>query len=926
MRTRRLLAIFNSVPDHNQGLVRAAAWVAAVASISVSWAAQQTGGPHEILLRSRRFVPPEDRSSLVTAVAVTSAARPHVILQFHGVPGNRERRELEGAGVKLLDYLPRNAFLASVPRMLSPSDPALAAVRWIGPLTPEDRIAPSLLEGKVRPEADGRIKLDIRVFDDEDPSALAGRLRAAGYEVVSVSAASESLIVVAPAGELRRIASEDALRWIAPAPPRFTIRNDQSRLDIRADPVAQAPYSLSGGGVNLGIWDASGVYQHPDFGSRLTRIDALSKICDSNSGNAGTPCRIDSNCTGGGHCIEDFDGIAHATHVAGTMAGDGSLSEAAGGTPLQWKGVASGASIVSYDFNGDLMAETREAIARLGKSIELSQNSWSYTLCPSFPACECFLLGEYNSLCRDYDKAVRGSQGKRIAVIFAAGNDRSSGICGNPSYGSLVPPGTSKNVIDVGAINSDDDSMTDFSAWGPTLDGRVKPDLTAPGCSVSGIHVTSTYHDSRYPSAVYAAACGTSMAAPAVSGSAALVWQQYRKTYRSEPLPSTVKALLIHTAKDLDSGASFLTPGPDYASGYGRLDVQRAVDRVIGRAAVRGNVANGAVRTFTIYVPDGAAGVRATLVWDDPAGAENSALELVNDLDLVAIDPDGTRHYPWTLDPTDPSAPAVRSAEDHTNNVEQVWVEAPYTPGTWTFQVVGNQVPFGPQKFSLVVTPDESFSSLGLDLPAEQASFAADSPPPEFDWTPGALNLLRFKVQWSGNQSFSGTPITSGATPLATTSFTPSDPLWVSILKLGLPSGKIYWRVTGTDMSGLRQVSEVRSFSLAAATQATFNTPVDGASFSKSDPPPLFSWDSNGNSAYRVVFSAKPYFNDPRRTSGDTWLRETSWTPGPSLWSQILGLSSSSSDGQTVYYRIVSRDRLGRVTTGTTRTFTVTPA
>jgi len=117
--------------------------------------------------------------------------------------------------------------------------------------------------------------------------------------------------------------------------------------------------------------------------------------------------------------------------------------------------------------------------------------------------------------------------------------------------------------------------MTVFSGWGPLKDGRLKPELVAPGAQGSGDNgVTSTIPANRY-----GVKQGTSMAAPVVSGGMALLAEEYRNLFAgTDPLPATLRALLIHTCKDLDDETSYFNPGPDYASGYGRMQLREAVD------------------------------------------------------------------------------------------------------------------------------------------------------------------------------------------------------------------------------------------------------------------------------------------------------------------------------------------------------------
>src|SRR5262249_44876022 len=152
-----------------------------------------------------------------------------------------------------------------------------------------------------------------------------------------------------------------------------------------------------------------------------------------------------------------------------------------------------------------------------------------------------------------------------VRSVWAAGNERQGTRCniqGGVNYNGyrkIAPPGPSKNHITVGALNSNDSSMTSFSSWGPTDDGRLKPDISGPGCQSNDDNgVTSTQ-----PGGGYTALCGTSMACPTVVGVSALIIEDYRAHFPSRPefRNSTLKAFLAHTARDL------LTPGPDYQTG-----------------------------------------------------------------------------------------------------------------------------------------------------------------------------------------------------------------------------------------------------------------------------------------------------------------------------------------------------------------------
>ena len=637
--------------------------------------AHESGGPRYLItLKSRQFVPsPGMEPDLAQELTGTGEGRRHVLLQFEDIPSEAQRAALEAAGAQLLDYVPHQAWFASWPVGLNPQEMAGGQVRWMGRIEPADRIAPILRSRGVRPgliDEQGQTKLDVRFFADVSADEAMHILSAHGAAVEAELPDFHRFVIRTDPGAIDSLAQEDSIQWITEAAPPKTTHNDGSRARTHVDLVQSAPYNLSGSGVDLGIWDGGRVYNHLDFSGRLTIAEPSAPTGD------------------------------HATHVAGTMAGDGANSASQGGTPLQWKGMAPGAGIVSYYWDNNL-TDHNGAINTLG--IELSQNSWGYTVGEWWPG-NCYLYGDYDYDAPAYDDIVTGLYGRRIPVVFAAGNERDDGDCGMSStppylnYANVAPPATAKNILSIGATNSNNDSMTSFSSWGPTDDGRIKPDVAAPGCESSG----EGYIHSTLPGNTYGGPgwCGTSMAAPVTSGIIGLVIEQYRASFGDDPLPSTLKALLIQTTLDLDDGTSYYNPGPDYASGYGRVDAQAAVDEVIAGHAHEDQVSHSQTDTYTITVPTGTPILKITLAWDDEPGAVNASPALVNNLDLVLVEPNGTTlHRPWVLDPANPSNDAATGI-DSVNNVEQVQVDNP-TPGTWLVQVIGTAVPVGPQPYSL---------------------------------------------------------------------------------------------------------------------------------------------------------------------------------------------------------------------------------
>ena len=617
----------------------------------------------------------------------------HVVVQFTEPVGPEVRQAMQAAGVELLAYLGDNAFFVGIlPDRLDTS--ALGRVASLGAVEAIERnhkLHPMLAEGLVPQwSVIGQAEPDDSGFSEQivgayvvfhrdvplDPDGVDLCVEH-GAVVRSEVSSVHCLVVELPYSQIAALADEDSVQWIEPPLPKMSPVNDSNRSRVGADTVQAAPYNLDGSGVTVLVYDGGTARStHVDFQGRLTALDS--------------------------------SGVNyHSTHVAGTIGGAGIGNST-------YKGMAPGVTMLSYGLEQagglqegflytnpcDLEDDYYEAINSYGADIA-NNSIGTNTAQNGFP---CDWEGNYNVTSQLIDTIVRGDGSNPLftepfRIIWANGNERGDGSCGT-MYQTTAPPACAKNHITVGALNSNNDSMTDFSSWGPADDGRLKPDISAPGCQSSGDYgVTSCDDDSDTD---YTTLCGTSMASPTVCGIAALLMQDYRVQFAGEPDPrnSTLKVLLAHTAVDLGN------TGPDYQYGYGSVRVQSAIDFMRTENFLEDQVDQGG--TFSILATVGTGEeLRVTLAWDDVPGPVNTDPELVNDLDLRVYSPSMTRHYPWTLGGvSNPSAAAVRTQEDHINNIEQVLVDAPAEVGTWIIEVHGYNVPDGPQPFSLAVSPE----------------------------------------------------------------------------------------------------------------------------------------------------------------------------------------------------------------------------
>lgn len=507
-------------------------------------------------------------------------------------------------------------------------------------------------------------------------------------------------------------------KFLGDIPLYYTTNNLEAASTISSDkvwPDGGANLNLTGSTEILGMWDAGLVRTgHQEFNGRVIQKDDAEVLDD------------------------------HATHVAGTMVAAGVESTA--------RGMSYEATLHAYDWNDDLSEMSGEVADGMQVSNHsygfitgwfrnyFGDNRWAWFGNTSVSETEDYLYGFYSESAKLWDELVYDSE--TYLPVIAAGNDRNKGpedqpvshwvrqgnswvlsdterqlSGGEDGYDSISHFSLAKNVLTVGAVEGisggysqpEDIVMSSFSGWGPTDDGRVKPDIVAKGVSTY-----STWHDGDD---AYNSISGTSMAAPSVSGSIGLLQQHYRDLLGdTPPLASTMKCLIIHTAD-----AAGDSKGPDYEHGWGLMNTQKAAqlisdhaDEVAQNSVNRGyifevNLFSGNKYSLNIQ-SDGNNPVKATMAWSDPPGTpltsnllNNRSPMLVNDLDLRIYGPDNTEYKPWILDPDNPSEPAT-TGDNYRDNVEQVYIENPQE-GIYTIEVTHKGGLQGiSQKFSLIIS------------------------------------------------------------------------------------------------------------------------------------------------------------------------------------------------------------------------------
>ena len=372
----------------------------------------------------------------------------------------------------------------------------------------------------------------------------------------------------------------------------------------------------------------------------------------------------------------------HATHVAGTMV--------AGGVVEGAKGALYAGNLKYWQWSND----NSEMAAAAAAGLEISNHSyggrrgwdydggWDWYGTTSISPNEDYKFGFYNYDARAWD--VIAQNAPNYLIVKSAGNDRGDGPNqgtpendgGDDGFDCIGPEGVSKNILTVGAVKKVLDYtgpesvlMSDFSSWGPADDGRIKPDIVG-----KGVNVYSTFDGSNTD---YSSISGTSMSAPNVSGSLAMLQYHYQETHGPTPMRSaTLKGLAIHTTKEAGPH-----PGPDYMFGWGLMNAKAAAAVItddVGQNTIDELELN-ADGTYTreVNVPEGE-DFTVTICWTDVPGTPTSAQlnpsdpMLVNDLDLRVTDPNSDDHYPWSLDRNNKEAAATRFTKNYVDNVEKI--------------------------------------------------------------------------------------------------------------------------------------------------------------------------------------------------------------------------------------------------------------
>jgi serine protease AprX len=695
----------------------------------------------------------------------------YFIVQFVGPIQESWKQAVNGEGAEVLDYMPDFAFKVRMNPGIAKRVEQLDFVSQVTPFRAELKLGPDL-------KRDGEVNLyRIRVEKGSDFGLVRSLVARTGAEILGYE---DDMMVVAANGSLvDAIAAVDDVASISnyyfnvpfskSNAPAF---NDTARDIIGATAANGRGYNGSSqvsAVADTGLGGGTTTTAHPDIPS--SRIVAIYNW-------PGTASGCFQSITDDGSIDVDS---GHGTHTASSVLSDGGVGGIGQGiapaarlvfqSTENWAKIKRYCQLVGgwpsdgYFLTGlpdDLKTMYQQAY---NAGARIHSNSWGAAV-----------AGEYTLDSANTDSFVWTN--RDMVITFSAGNegvdDNADGVVDADSTGA---PGTSKNVITVGAsenARTDDypcdtsltytstdtyqtgqtcssmggtqidflgtagsrwgfptnplkddvtagnaQQLAPFSSRGPTDDGRIKPDVVAPGTWIlsgysslyqEGYGTQTNPKNGAYQwdgwgmpyNSEYKYMGGTSMANPIAAGGATVVKDYYQKAYGIDASAALVKATMINSAVDLldennDGVNDNDYPIPNIHEGWGLVNLDGATDGTLQFVDEGAGLSTSGVQTFTVNYTGGP--FKVTLVWSDYPSTETASTNLVNDLDLIVTAPGGAQYrgnvFSGGWSQTGGSA-------DRVNNVENVYIQSP-AAGTYTVTVNAYNIPNGLQKFALVV-------------------------------------------------------------------------------------------------------------------------------------------------------------------------------------------------------------------------------
>ncbi len=619
---------------------------------------------------------------VTTLMSVKNEKPLHYILQFKRPLTVEEKSQITARGIQFLRYIPEDAYIVRAKNStLANLQQANSIVQGYTYYQAAFKLSPQL-EKYAAQDASRPALVNVYTLDSQNK--VETKLKALGAKVVQ---SGPGVVTVKVTGsQVGNLAKIDSVEWVEKAPKI-------GLLDFAPDGTTLPPSTeghlsqLTGyetgtkvmnfdAAWNAGLKGQGQLVTVGDTGLDTGNLATLSPDFSSVLYNA-IIFGIGSSTWG--------DPMGHGTHVSGSIVGQGVLSNGLvhGGAP--------GAQLLMESLWSQQYKTltTPDNLATLFQDAyndgsRVHSDSWGSVNVPS---------GVYDAQAATFDQFIW--QHPSMVILVAAGNDGvDANGNGRVDADSVKSPGTAKNIISVGASKNYDpneglqmqvgdacfvnpktgkcfvdpktgqvihqwpvgplassyfsdnpDGLAPFSSRGPTADGRIKPDIVAPGTNILS-------DCSQYPGAStlwgrfnqnYCWSGGTSMATPLTAAAVVLIRQYLQQSGAPSPSAALVKAILLHTAYDMypgefgaigaKNGQEILTPAPNGDEGFGRVDLANVINENIEFVDEKTGVGTGQVMRYSAP----ATTRKVTLVYTDYPGSPTAATALVNHLGLEVV-------------------------------------------------------------------------------------------------------------------------------------------------------------------------------------------------------------------------------------------------------------------------------------------------
>lgn len=740
------------------------------------------------------------------------AAWPHpspsryAVLQVSGPVRPEWRDTLTRLGVRLDDYLPDFGYVARIEPSQWEAVRGLPFVRYLGAFEPAFRVSRA-----VDTQRDTPLTVNIVVHEGESLDSVAKAVDSLGGRTLALG--SHDLQASLAADHLPTLAASAAVRWIGEAQPIGPL-NFQESWRIQSGIANSRPIwerGLLGQGQIIALADSGLDANHECFYD-----PARPQVQVVEQGQTRPPDPTHRKVVNYWRFTGDTgDAEGHGSHVGGTLACDNAIlggsgnEEGQGMAPrarLSFTDLAVGAYFPVPSIS-DVTAIFENGYA---DGARIHNESWG----------EFQPEPKYTEMTRAIDDAMW--RHKDMLVVVANGNGLRVG-----------PPATAKSIVSVGA---------ETLSVGPTLDGRIKPTLLAPGTVISA----QANAKPDVPHAGYIPSTGTSMAAPTVAGGLALIRQYFTDGWypagapdparTMPPSAALLKATLLAGTTELAIGARDTEHEghvPNNSQGWGFINLDRSLSfagekRRLWVADETAGLTTDQQASYNVIVTDTSEPLRLALTWTDYPAAYGSLGNVTNDLDLRVQAPDGRLYLGNVTQGLNPTASQPGGRADRVNVEEGVFLPTPdlgLVTGVYTVTVSAYNAPHGPQAFALAVTGGLAATPLDTTPPGVTATAPGNGATAVPITTTLTLTFSEAMNRDSVSQALTLTPTLSGnlAWEGTTLRFTPSAPLFPQT------AYTMTVATTAADLAGNR---------LAQPFRLTFNTGALSVVTPTPSPPP----------------------------------------------------------------------------------------